>query len=231
MKRNKIFLLICLLCCTFSLKAQNRNYIEKARYVAAKEFLNSYKETMDYFKPDNKINIDSTLQHTIFEREIKTPFENIKILLFTLNAIEPRLSELIKVSANSIEPIVIDSKHSVTDLLNNFLDNGPKHLTDDDLLKIPSLWSQLESPYYKMNIVLNSWKDIDWKENEKVDETLKEEISHPLTITKDNNKKILFYYWKSGTTELYKINLIFNGKLFSSDRKFLGKYGQYHIIL
>lgn len=231
MGKNQIVILFLSFGFVISLYAQKDNIIEKSRAVAANEFHEYHKGMVNYFQPNKEINYDSTFNHTQYELEYYSPFDNVRILLFTLDAIEPRNTVLILVTPRLINPIIIDSIHSVIDIFNNLLNYGSKSITNEELLSLPKLFAQLETPYHHMNHVLQSWEDIVWKNNELVDVSFKKKIIPPKLIENAKSKIIEFYYWESGSTKLYKNVIEYDGKIFTLNKILIGKYGQPHILI
>lgn len=231
MGRNQIVILFLSFGFVISLYAQKDNIIEKSRAVAANEFHDYHKEMVNYFQPNKEINYDSTFNHTQYELEYNIPFDSVRIFLFTLDAIEPRNTALISVTPRHIYPIIIDSIHSVIDIFNNLLTYGSKSMTNEKLLYLPKLFAQLETPYHEMNHVLQNWEDIDWRNNELVDDNLKKKIEPPKLIENLGSIIIEFYYWESGSTKLYKNVIEYDGRLFTLKRILIGEFVQQHILI
>ena len=216
-KFNLFFLsLLLFLSCS-----KSDNCADLYRLTAAKEF----QKEADFFN----INFDTTFKYTLLDDTLDSPFEKTDFLLYRFSKIEPN-SSVITYELNDRIYFLSNSIDSVANELNILLFKEDT-LSDQGLLELAKFISKIQSPIHNMVYLINSWKDIPLKENEKFPDSLKSEIMPPRVVQKNDNKIVEFYNWYACSAELNKIVITYLNKEISIKEEKIINIGPIYIIL
>ena len=245
--KNIFLLLFCSLIfiCSVSAQGIDTGIVEKAKLVVAvphalqlRAFNNSSQSENEYSQtPLSSQEIQKASQSVTFERKLESPLKNTNfyLLFFGIGA---SMDAYYAVCSYS-DTVILYPRDSIG---NNYKDNASIRFLNERLQNEPGFspdavmdlfifYNKLKDPGLGWEIVLHSWKDIDWSDDEAVSQKIKNMIQPPAIKRNGNGYSVTAYVWWKARAQLRKVVFNYSGKSISIKVVELGQYGMASALL